>query len=64
MLEVNLQKIKFRANFKICQFKFGYQNLALFDAGFKFWSQNALYIENLKFNRRKDESDRNRSRKR
>ncbi|WP_459901578.1 ACT domain-containing protein [Campylobacter concisus] len=42
MLEVNLQKIKFRANFKICQFKFGYQNLALLVAGIKFWSQNAL----------------------
>ncbi|WP_258031434.1 hypothetical protein [Campylobacter concisus] len=42
MLEVNLQKINFRANFKICQFKFGYQNLALLDARFKFWSQNAL----------------------
>ncbi|MDU2360646.1 MAG: hypothetical protein E7D75_06830 [Campylobacter concisus] len=41
MLEVNLQKIKFRANFKICQFKFGYQNLTLLDA-VKFWSQNAL----------------------
>ncbi|WP_262366999.1 ACT domain-containing protein [Campylobacter concisus] len=41
MLEVNLQKIKFRANFKICQFKFGYQNLALLDA-VKFWSQNAI----------------------
>jgi len=41
LLEVNLQKIKFRANFKICQFKFGYQNLALLDA-VKFWSQNAI----------------------
>ncbi|WP_258030981.1 ACT domain-containing protein [Campylobacter concisus] len=47
MLEVNLQKIKFRANFKICQFKFGYQNLTLLDAGLKFWSQNALQIKNL-----------------
>ncbi|WP_460179266.1 ACT domain-containing protein [Campylobacter concisus] len=42
MLEVNLQKIKFRANFKICQFKFGYQNLTLLDAELKFWSQNAI----------------------
>jgi len=41
LLEVNLQKIKFRANFKICQFKFGYQNLALLYA-VKFWSQNAI----------------------
>jgi len=47
LLEVNLQKIKFRANFKICQFKFGYQNLALLVAGFKFWSQNAIIKENL-----------------
>ncbi|WP_258030154.1 ACT domain-containing protein [Campylobacter concisus] len=47
MLEVNLQKIKFRANFKICQFKFGYKNLALLVAGFKFCSQNAIIKENL-----------------
>ena len=47
MLEVNLQKIKFRANFKICSFKVGYQNLALLDAWLKFWSQNALQIKNL-----------------